>query len=220
MQIKGVIFDLDGVLVSTDEYHYKAWKRMADEEGISFDRTDNEKLRGVSRMASLGIILEKSDRVYSQAEKDMLATRKNTYYREALKTLEPEHVLPGALETLSRLSAMNVKIAVGSSSKNAPLILSRTGLENLFEVVVDGNHITNSKPHPEVFLKAAEALELLPEQCLVVEDANAGVEAALRANMAVIGVGSAAVHPSVKAGLSGLNDIDISVFLSDIDLEV
>ena len=187
-----VIFDLDGVIVSTDNCHYEAWKRLADEEGIYFDEEINQRLRGVSRMDSLEIILERADRSYSEEEKKTLADRKNRYYRDLIQKLTPHDLLPGIKPILEGLKANGIKIAVGSSSKNTPLILERLGLKDYFDAVADGNDLTKSKPDPQVFLLAAERLGVVPESCVVVEDADAGVEAALAAGMQVVGVGTAA----------------------------
>lgn len=191
MNCKAVIFDLDGVIVCTDECHYKAWKKMADEEGIFFDRKINERLRGVSRMASLDIVLERASRSYSEAEKEALATRKNNYYKEYIKTLDSGDILAGVMEFFELLRAKGIKLAIGSSSKNTPAILENIGLSDFFDAVADGNQITNSKPDPEVFLLAARLLGVDPRDCMVVEDADAGVEAALAGSMSVLGVGSA-----------------------------
>lgn len=188
--MKAVIFDLDGVLVSTDELHYKAWKRLADELGISnFNREDNVRQRGVSRMASLEVVLEKGNKEYSEVEKIELADRKNDYYKEMLKDLDDSAVLPGAFETLKMLRKNGIKTAVGSASKNAPLILERTGILPYIDKISCGLDVTKSKPDPEVFLVAAEKLELPPEDCLVVEDAVAGIEAAKKGGMKSLGVG-------------------------------
>jgi beta-phosphoglucomutase len=192
--IKAVIFDLDGVIVSTDEYHFQAWKRLADSLGIPFDRESNDRLRGVSRMESLEIILEKSARRYSLDEKHEMAGRKNTDYRELLKGLSPADILPGVIDIIKALKDRQVKIAIGSSSKNARAILRAVGLEDEFDVITDGNHITRSKPDPEVFTIAAMRLGVSSEECLVVEDAEAGVEAGLAAGMSVLAVGAAAGH--------------------------
>ena len=181
--IKTVIFDLDGVIVSTDDCHYRAWKKMADEEGIYFDREINNRLRGVSRMASLEIVLEKANREYSEKEKQEMAERKNNYYKELICELTPNDILPGAIETLEQLKENGIKIAIGSSSKNTPIILKQIGLDSYFDAVSDGNNITHSKPNPEVFLKAAEMLNIAPEDCMIVEDADAGIEAGKRAGM-------------------------------------
>lgn len=211
--IQGVIFDLDGVIVSTDNCHYLAWKRMADEEGIPFDRTINERLRGVSRMESLSIILEKAAREYSEEEKQAMAARKNGYYVELIGSLTPDDMLPGALDTLELLKANGVKIAIGSSSRNTPIILRQLRLENAFHAVADGNAITRSKPDPEVFLLAAKLLGLAPENCLVVEDADAGVEAALAGGMRVLGVGGAARNSKATFAAESLAAVDIRTII-------
>jgi beta-phosphoglucomutase len=189
---KAVIFDLDGVIVTTDDCHYQAWKRMADEEGIYFDRVINERLRGVSRMESLAIILEKSARPYSEQQKREMAERKNRYYCELIKNLSSRDILPGVMEILKILKQKGVKIAIGSSSKNALLILKQVGLESCFDTVADGNDIKHSKPDPEVFLVAARKMGVRPQDCLVVEDADAGIEAAKAGGMQVLGIGFAA----------------------------
>ena len=178
MKSKGIIFDLDGVICSTDEYHYLAWKALADRMGIPFDRERNNLLRGVSRMASLDIILEKSDKTYTDEEKTAFAEEKNTLYRELLGRMSPADLSGDVKNTLEALRKTGLKLAIGSSSKNTPFILERIGLKDFFDAVADGNCITHSKPHPEVFLKAADKLGLIPQDCLVVEDAHAGVEAA------------------------------------------
>jgi beta-phosphoglucomutase len=186
--IKGIIFDLDGVIVKTDELHYRAWKRLADAEGIFFDREINNRLRGVSRMASLEIILERSPRTYSAEEKNRLASIKNQYYVELLKTLTPDDIMPGVTKTLEELKRRKILTAIGSSSKNARAILEQIKLANLFDAVADGNDIINSKPAPDVFLKAADMLGLRPAECAVVEDAEAGIAAAKSAGMLAIAI--------------------------------
>lgn len=186
--IKAVIFDLDGVIVSTDDCHFKAWKRMADEENIYFDREINNRLRGVSRMESLEIVLEKSKRNYSELEKTALAERKNEYYKQLIVQLTPSDILPGVTERLEELKHNGIKVAVGSSSKNTPIILKHIGLDNFFDAVSDGNNITHSKPDPEVFVKAAEILGIEPKNCMIVEDADAGIEAGKRAGMRTLAV--------------------------------
>ena len=186
--IKAVIFDLDGVIVSTDDCHYRAWKKMADEEGIYFDKEINNRLRGVSRMASLDIVLERAEKEYSESEKQELAERKNNYYKELICELTPNDILPGAMETLEKLKENGIKIAIGSSSRNTPIILKQIGLDNFFDAVSDGNNITHSKPDPEVFLKAAEMLKITPEDCMIVEDADTGIEAGKQAGMKTLSV--------------------------------
>jgi len=191
MKIKAVIFDLDGVIVTTDDCHYRAWKKMADEEGIFFDRERNERLRGVSRMASLEIILERADRKYSENEKTELAQRKNRYYVDLIRQLTPEDILPGVLNNLKELKEHGVKIAIGSSSKNTPIILEQIGLGTVFDAVSDGNNISKSKPDPEVFLKAADMLGIPYAECVVVEDADAGIVAGKAAGMKTVAIGNA-----------------------------
>lgn len=205
MNIKAVIFDLDGVIVSTDEYHYQAWKKIAEKEEVYFDKKINEKLRGVSRMDSLEIILDKSQREYKQEEKNQLAEMKNDYYKQLLNNLSSSDILPGVIKVLNELNKRRIKIAIGSSSKNTMLILKKIGLENSFHAIVDGNQITNSKPNPEVFLLAAKKLKVLPEECLVVEDADAGIEAALAAGMKVVGVSSASKNDKASYRIENLN---------------
>lgn len=191
MAFKGVIFDLDGVICFTDEYHYLAWKTMADSIGVPFDRSINNRLRGVSRMASLDIILEKSGVEYSQAEKEKLAAQKNGLYKEYLKSMSPKDLSQEVKSTLDALRAVGHKLAIGSSSKNTPFILKQIGLGDFFDAVSDGNNITRSKPDPEVFLKAAAFLGLEPKDCLVVEDAVSGAEAGHAGGFRVACVGDA-----------------------------
>ena len=192
---KAAIFDLDGVICFTDEYHYQAWKRIADEVHIPFDREINNRLRGVSRMASLEIILEKNPgEPFSEAEKVSLATDKNEIYKQLLAQMTEKDLSDEVKQTLEVLRSNGVKLAIGSSSKNAPLILSRIGLGDFFDAVSDGNNITHSKPHPEVFQKAAQMLGMDPRDCLVVEDAVSGAEAGHAAGMKVACVGDAAEH--------------------------
>lgn len=191
MAFKGVIFDLDGVICFTDKYHYLAWKTMADSIGVPFDRSINNRLRGVSRMASLDIILEKSGVEYSQAEKEKLAAQKNDLYKEYLKSMSPKDLSQEVKSTLDALRAVGHKLAIGSSSKNTPFILKQIGLGDFFDAVSDGNNITHSKPDPEVFLKAAAFLGLEPKDCLVVEDAVSGAEAGHAGGFRVACVGDA-----------------------------
>ena len=192
--MKGVIFDLDGVLLSTDRLHYEAWKKIADKLKVPFDRKVNDRLRGVSREASLEIVLEKYDGRLSKAEKEDLCNEKNEYYKELLHTLSYDTIEPKVRETLTFLKDKGFRLAVGSSSKNAKTILQRTGLENYFDAVSDGNNISKSKPDPEVFLKAAEYLFLKPEECFVVEDAEAGIDAAVAGGFCAVGIGPAAKY--------------------------
>lgn len=190
--IKGVIFDLDGVIVFTDQFHFKAWKQMASELGFCLDEEVNHRLRGVSRMESLDIVLEGyKGASLSQKEKEALADKKNNIYREFLATMTPDDVTDQVRETLAELHRRGYRIALGSSSKNARFILEKVALAEVFDAVSDGTNITKSKPDPEVFLKAAEYLGLCPEECIVVEDAYAGIDAAKAGNMLAAGIGEA-----------------------------
>lgn len=189
---RGVLFDLDGVLVTTDEFHYRAWRALADRLGVPFDRRANEALRGVSRMDSLRLLLGDRARDYPAGELVEMAEWKNRLYQAFLADLTPAAVLPGVDRALDELTALGCGLAVASSSRNAGLILQKTGLRDRFAACVDGWQIARSKPDPEVFLKAAERLGLSPSACLVVEDAEAGVSAGLAAGMKVLAVGYAA----------------------------
>ena len=213
-RIEGVIFDLDGVIVSTDDCHYQAWKRIADEEGIPFTKTDNERLRGVSRMESLAIVLEKATRHYSQPEQEELATRKNHYYVELIGDLDKTSLLPGAEKAIRWLKEKGIKIAIGSSSRNAPLILAQIQLSDAFDAIADGNQISQSKPNPEVFLLAANTMGIAPEHCLVVEDADAGIEAAIAGGMHSLGVGFAAHNIKADYQAEGLDKVDFEMILN------
>ena len=170
MKFKGVIFDLDGVLCFTDDYHYQAWKSLADDLNIYFDREINNRLRGVSRMASLDIVLEKSNKQYSDEEKIALATKKNDIYVKLLDNITENDCSNEVRNTLLELKRRGIKIAIGSSSKNTPKILNRLGIYSYFDAISDGNNITHSKPNPEVFLKAAQFINENPQDCLIVED--------------------------------------------------
>ena len=207
MNYQGIIFDLDGVICSTDKYHYQAWKKMADGIGVYFDEVINNRLRGVSRMASLEIILERSQEQYTDEQKAALAEQKNELYRELLMQMSPADLSDEVKSTLDTLRVKGFKLAIGSSSKNAKLILGRIGLGEYFDAISDGTNITHSKPHPEVFLKAAEMLGLAPGRCLVAEDAWAGVEAAVAGGFDSAGLGEAAGHEQVTHGLSTFGDL-------------
>jgi len=188
--IRGIIFDLDGVLVSTDELHFKAWKRLAEEIGITnFTKEDNMRQKGVSRMESLEVVLRKGDRAFSEPEKLELAERKNRYYVEYLQELDQGAVLKDVVRTLEDLRKRGIRIAVGSASKNTPIILQKTELESYIDQVSCGLDTVKSKPDPEVFLIAAKKLGLANEECLVVEDSAAGIAAAKAAKMKTLGVG-------------------------------
>lgn len=207
-EIKGIIFDLDGVLVFTDHYHYLAWKKMADRIGVYFDETINNRLRGVSRMASLEIILERyNGPVLTSEEKMALAEEKNGHYRELLQQMTADSVTPQVRQTLTELRRRGYKLAIGSSSKNTRTILQRTELLDAFDAISDGTNITHSKPDPEVFLKAAAFLNLPPEQCAVVEDANAGIDAARAGGMLAVGIGEAAKYAKTQQAIGAFEEL-------------
>ena len=192
MGLRGIIFDLDGVIVSTDEQHYLGWKALADRLGIPFTREVNSRFRGVSRMACMNILEELGGKHYTDSEKIAYADWKNEYYRGLLARMSPADLSQEVRSTLDALRARGLKLAIGSSSKNAKFILQRIGLSDYFDAVSDGTNISRSKPDPEVFLKAAEYLGLAPSDCLVVEDAVSGVEAAHAGGMKAAAVGDAA----------------------------
>ena len=203
--IKAIIFDLDGVLVSTDELHYRAWKALAGRLGVPFDRAKNDRCRGISRMASLDIVLEDSPTADTRSDREAFAAEKNETYRAMLASLTPADTLEGVLPTLAELRRRGYRLALASVSKNAPLILERTGLDRYLDAVADGNCITRSKPDPEVFLKAAEKLGMACESCAAMDDALAGIEAGRAAGMLTIGFADSAKN---KAGDLNLERFD------------
>ena len=207
MKYQAVIFDLDGVICFTDKYHYLAWKEMADELGIYFDEKINNRLRGVSRMESLEIILEKYDKALSEEEKFALAEKKNKTYVKLLGKMTKDDLSKEVKETLDTLRESGFQLAIGSSSKNTKFILERLGLDHYFDAISDGTNISRSKPDPEVFLKAAEFLQKKPEQCLVVEDAKAGVIAAGRGGFDSAGLGEAAACREVTYSMNSFSDL-------------
>ena len=208
VKIKGLIFDLDGVLVFTDKFHYQAWKTMADELGVYFDETINHRIRGVSRMDSLEIILERYEGPdLSLREKEKLAEKKNEIYRTLLESMTPDDVTKEVRDTLTKLREKGYKLAIGSSSKNAKFILEKVELKDAFDAISDGNNITKSKPDPEVFLKAAEYLGLPPKACMVVEDAEAGIEAAKKGGMYAAGIGEAAKSINADESLKTFSEL-------------
>jgi len=207
MKYKGIIFDLDGVICSTDKYHYLAWKQLADRLNIYFDEIINNRLRGVSRMESLEIVLEKSENTYSDEEKAAFAAEKNAAYRQLLCQMNTSDLSEEVRSTLDALRAAGLKLAIGSSSKNTPFILERIGLGNYFDAVSDGNNISHSKPDPEVFLKAADMLGLSPANCLVVEDAHAGVEAAVNGGFDCAAIGDARDDVRAAFHLNSFSDL-------------
>lgn len=212
--IKAVIFDLDGVLVTTDELHYRAWKQLADEENIKgFTRADNIRQRGVSRMASLEVLLEKAENEYSDAEKEILADRKNNIYVKSLESLDKSAVLDGVFEFIAYLKEKGIKTAVGSASKNTPMILEKTGLTEFFGAVSCGLDTQKSKPDPEVFLLAADRLNTSYSECLVIEDSDAGIEAAKRGGMYALAVGAAQNNTQADFRAQSLADAAIKTII-------
>ena len=209
-----VLFDLDGVLVSTDEYHYRSWKRLSDEEGFDFfDHEFNHQFRGVARMECVEILTRASGRHYTPEQKSEIAERKNRYFVESLSSVTPSELLPGAFETLTELRNRKIKVAVASNSRNAETIIHQVRIEHLLDSLVDGYQIENSKPDPEIFLLAAKMLGVSPAECLVVEDAVAGIEAAQRAGMKALGIGSKERLPNAGVVIPDLSAISVDDLL-------
>ena len=196
-KIKALIFDLDGVITDTAEYHYRAWKRLADEEGIPFTRADNEFLRGVSRRELLLLLLK--GRPYSEVQMQEMMDRKNRYYQDMLTQITPDDLLPGVLDLFDRLEAAHIQSALASASRNAAMVLERLGIADRLAVVADGHSVTRPKPQPDLFRFAAARLGCLPGESLVVEDAAAGIDAALRAGMPCLALGPAERFALIEA---------------------
>lgn len=211
-KLKAAIFDLDGVIVDTAKYHFLAWKRLSEELGINFTIEDNERLKGVSRMRSLEIILEIGGIDLSEDVKAQLAEKKNEWYKEYINQMNESEILRGAREFILKLRERGVKTALGSASKNAKTILEKVGLSELFDVIVDGNVVSKAKPDPEVFIKAAEQLGIAPESCAVFEDAQAGIQAAKAAGMAAVGIGTKEVLKDADYIIAGLYEADVNLF--------
>lgn len=212
MNIKACIFDLDGVIVDTAVYHYEAWKRLANEMGFDFTDQQNEQLKGVSRMASLNLILGWGNITNkTEAEKEALATHKNTWYTEMIGKMTPAEILPGAREFVQTCRDAGIKTAIGSASKNTPTILTKLQLTHLFDAIVDGNSVSIPKPDPEVFLKGAEAVGIEPSACVVFEDAVAGIEAAINGGMKTVGIGSADTLTKAQIVVSGLDKMTLDM---------
>ena len=209
MIIKGCIFDLDGVIVDTARYHFLAWKRLAEQLNIRFTEKDNERLKGVSRMDSLEIILGLGNLKPDRRKKEEFAALKNKWYVDYISSMTPEEILPGSLEFIDEIRKDGIKTAIGSASKNTPLILERVGIEKLFDAVADGNIVHKAKPDPEVFLTAARMLDIEPNNCVVFEDAIAGVQAALNAGMICVGIGSPSVLKKANLVVAGLNEMSL-----------
>ena len=214
-KIKAVIFDLDGVITDTSEYHYQAWKRLAEEEGIPFNRDDNNKLRGVSRSECLKILLNGKQVSNEQFQKMM--DRKNEYYVELLRQMTSENILSGAREIVLEIKRRGIKTAIASVSKNTRTVLQGTGIKALFDVIVDGYSVKNTKPAPDIFLFAAKELGVKPEDCAVVEDAEAGIDAALAGNMLSIGIGPEERVGKARYRFEKIGDITLTKLLEIIN---
>jgi beta-phosphoglucomutase len=215
--IKGFIFDLDGVLVDTAVFHYQAWQKLAKTLGFEIDLKLNEQLKGISRMASLEVILHHGKVDLTDAEKLHWATEKNNWYLDLVKEMTPNDVLPGILSFLENTKKEGIKIALGSASKNAPIILEKIGIAHFFDALIDGNNVAKSKPDPEVFLKGAIALELKNEECIVFEDAYAGIEAAHAANMKTVGIGKKTDLPQADLLYADTSLLNVKKVLEHFD---
>ena len=196
--IKACIFDLDGVIVDTAHYHFLAWRRLGMELGVDLTEKDNEKLKGVSRMQSLQIILDMGKISLTKDRKESLADRKNEWFVEYVEAMKPEEIFPGVKQLIGSIHKKGIKVALASSSKNAPRVVELLGIQKLFDVIVDGSMIIDTKPDPEIFLLTAQKLNINPKDCVVFEDAEAGVEAAVRAGMKCVGVGSENLSKATK----------------------
>jgi beta-phosphoglucomutase len=205
--MKCAIFDLDGVICDTARYHYLAWKRLAGTLGFEFGERDNERLKGVSRMASLDILLEVGRKTVPEKEKAVLADRKNAWYVEYIERMDPSELLPGVVDYIRALRSRGISTALGSASKNAGMILDKLRVAELFDAVIDGTLVSKAKPDPEVFLKAAGAVNAAPADCVVFEDAEAGIEAAKRAGMYAVGIGKREILRKADMIIKGLIDL-------------
>jgi len=206
MEIKACIFDLDGVIVDTAKYHYIAWREIARELGFEFTEENNERLKGVSRMRSLEILLEVGDIRLDQKTKEHLAEKKNNDYLKFILQMTPNEILPRAKEFLQEMRDLGIKTALGSASKNAMTILDRLQVSHFFDAIIDGNKVTKAKPDPEIFLRGAEELGIAPKNCVVFEDAEAGIEAALAANMKCVGIGDAQILRKANIVIPGFEN--------------
>ncbi|MBO0453218.1 MULTISPECIES: beta-phosphoglucomutase [Enterococcus] len=206
----GAIFDLDGVLVDTARYHYLAWKQLAEQLTIPFSAEDNERLKGVSRVKSLDILLSLGNKHYTEKEREHFMEQKNKVYVHYIEQMDETEILPGVVELLKQLKHKNIKIALGSASKNSGIILKKTGLRHYFDAIVDGNDVSRAKPDPEVFLLGAKKLGIPAGQCMVFEDAKAGIAAAKHAGMLAIGVGTKSNLPNADRLVESLEEIELS----------
>jgi beta-phosphoglucomutase len=215
--IQAFIFDLDGVLTDTAEYHYRGWKRLADEEGLPFSREENEHLRGVARRESLMLILK--DRVYPEAKILEMMERKNNYYLDFIREITPRDLLPGARELLEEIHTAGLKNGLGSASKNAPDVLDRLGIRGLFDALADGHSVERQKPAPDLFLHAAKQLGLPPAECVIVEDAAAGIAAALAGGFRSVGLGPRERVGQAEAVFSSLDGVHLADLLKSLNEE-
>lgn len=211
---QGIILDLDGVICDTAEFHYKAWKRLAAEYDLLLTHEHNEQLKGVSRADSLKLILEWAGRVLNPEQFNRDLDRKNGWYLELVESMNSKDLLPGVLDFFERAVRYNIPLALGSASKNARLVLSKVGLVDAFKGIVDASTVTNGKPHPETFLKAAELLNIAPENCIVFEDSLSGIQAAKAANMYTVGVGIPQDLPLADEYVSNLGNYDFQTYLN------
>ncbi|MDT2478012.1 beta-phosphoglucomutase [Enterococcus avium] len=216
----GAIFDLDGVLVDTAKYHFLAWKKLADQLDIPFTEEDNERLKGVSRIKSLDILLSLGNKSYSEDERNKFMEQKNKEYVRYISLMDEREILPGVIELLNQLKDRKLKIALGSASKNSGLILKNTKLQDYFDMIVDGNDVSKAKPDPEVFLLGAKRIGIPASQCIVFEDAYAGIEAAKKAGMLAIGVGNRKSLPHADVLVETLENLDLSVLKSKKDGDI
>jgi len=208
-EIQACIFDLDGVIVDTAQYHYKAWKRLANELGFDLTPEQNEKMKGIGRMESLEMLLELGNKEASRKEKKQLADIKNNWYKDYIGEMQPDDLLPGVLDFLEELTEAHILVAIGSASRNAPAIIRQVQIGRYLDALIDGSKVKKGKPDPEVFLKAAEEMGMAPEHCVVFEDARAGIEAAKNGGMRAIGVGSPSVLDQADMVISGLSEMNL-----------
>jgi beta-phosphoglucomutase len=217
MMLKACLFDLDGVIVDTARYHYVAWREIAEELGFVFTEEDNEKLKGVSRIRSLEILLEIGGISLDDESKMLLDQKKNSLYLQCVLKMRPDEVLPGAKEFLTDCRNNNLGIGLGSASKNATTILNLLQITHLFDVIIDGNKVTKAKPDPEVFLTGARELGVLPQNCVVFEDAEAGIEAAMAANMFSVGIWGSVTFGKANFVASGLKDLSVKTLIAKLE---
>ena len=214
-KLKGFIFDLDGVITDTAEYHYLGWKKLADEENMEFDREFNEKFRGVSRMECLDLLLEANNRKVTPEERKELAERKNNYYQEYLKNISKDNLLDGIEDVLKTLKDKGFKLAIASASKNTSIVVKKLDIKDMFDTISDGHSVKKSKPAPDLFLHTAEKLNLEPKECVVFEDAEAGVDAAIAANMTAVGIGPEKRVGHAHYRFDSVQDIELKKIMNE-----